>query len=86
LLAIALSDQIRDIAMGGLRLSHPSLSEESLKVIYFKEMFGVRNKLFDFLSLIAKSALPMAPFGGRSIARIVRCGLKVASAAVGSLG
>jgi hypothetical protein len=41
LLAMSFSDQIRDIAIEGLRRRHPSVSEESLKAIYFKEMFGV---------------------------------------------
>jgi hypothetical protein len=41
LLAMAFSDQIRDIAIEGLRRRHPSVSEETLKAIYFKEMFGV---------------------------------------------
>ena len=41
LLAMALSDQIRDIAMEGLRRSHPSVSGETLKAIYFKEILGV---------------------------------------------
>jgi hypothetical protein len=40
LLAMSFSDQIRDIAMEGLRQRHPLVSEESLKAIYFKEMFG----------------------------------------------
>jgi hypothetical protein len=34
-------DQIRDIAIEGLRRRHPSVSEEDLKELYFKEMFGV---------------------------------------------
>ncbi len=41
LLAMAFSDQIRDIAMEGLRHRHPSVSEENLRAIYFKEMYGV---------------------------------------------
>jgi len=41
LLAMSFSDQIRDIAIEGLRRRHPLVSEESLKAIYFKEMFGV---------------------------------------------
>ena len=41
LLAMSFSDQIRDIAIEGLRRRHPSVSEENLKAIYFKEMFGV---------------------------------------------
>ena len=41
LLAMSFSDQLRDIAMEGLRQRHPSVSEENLKAIYFKEMFGV---------------------------------------------
>jgi hypothetical protein len=41
LLAMAFSDQIRDIAIEGLRRRHPSVSEEDLKALYFKEMFGV---------------------------------------------
>ena len=41
LLAMSFSDQIRDIAMEGLRRRHSSVSEEDLKAIYFKEMFGV---------------------------------------------
>ena len=41
LLAMSFSDQIRDIAIEGLRRRHPLVSEEKLKAIYFKEMFGV---------------------------------------------
>jgi hypothetical protein len=41
LLAMALSDRIRDIAMEGLRQRNPSVPEGALKAIYFKEMFGV---------------------------------------------
>ena len=41
LLAMAFSDRIRDIAMEGLRRRHPSLPESALKVIYFKEIYGV---------------------------------------------
>jgi len=41
LLAMAFSDQVRDIAIEGLRRRHSSVSEEKLKAIYFKEMFGV---------------------------------------------
>ena len=41
LLAMLFSDQIRDIAIEGMRRRHPLVSEESLKAIYFKEMFGV---------------------------------------------
>jgi hypothetical protein len=41
LLAMAFSDQIRDIAMEGLRRRHPSASEEALKAIYIKEIYGV---------------------------------------------
>lgn len=41
LLAMEFSNQIREIAMEGLRRRHPSVSEENLKAIYFKEMFGV---------------------------------------------
>jgi hypothetical protein len=41
LLAMSFSDQIRDIAIEGLRRRHPSVSEEDLKTIYFKKMFGV---------------------------------------------
>jgi hypothetical protein len=41
LLAMALSDRIRDITMEGLRHRHPSVSEENLRAIYFKEMYGV---------------------------------------------
>jgi len=41
LLAMAFSDQIRDIAMEGLRRRHPSVSVEALKAIYFKEVLGV---------------------------------------------
>ena len=41
LLAMSFSDQIRDIAIEGLRRRHPSVSEEDLKELYFKEMFGV---------------------------------------------
>jgi hypothetical protein len=41
LLAMAFSDQIRDIAIEGLRRRHPLASEEDLKAIYFKEMLGV---------------------------------------------
>jgi hypothetical protein len=41
LLAMAFSDQIRDIAMEGLRRRHPSASEEALKAIFIKEIFGV---------------------------------------------
>lgn len=40
LLAMSFSDQIRDIAIEGLRRRHPSVSEGDLKAIYFKEMFG----------------------------------------------
>jgi hypothetical protein len=41
LLAMAFSDQIRDIAIEGLRRRHPLASEEDLKKTYFKEMFGI---------------------------------------------
>jgi len=41
LLAMAFSDRVRDIAMEGLRRRHPSISEEKLRAIYFKEMYGV---------------------------------------------
>jgi hypothetical protein len=41
LLAMSFSEQIRDIAMEGLRRRHPSVSEEDLKALYFKEMFGI---------------------------------------------
>jgi hypothetical protein len=41
LLAMAFSDQIRDIAIEGLRRRHPLASEEDLKKICFKEMFGI---------------------------------------------
>jgi hypothetical protein len=41
LLAMSFSDQVRDIAIEGLRRKHPSVSEENLKAIYFREMFGV---------------------------------------------
>jgi hypothetical protein len=41
LLAMSFSDQIRDIAMEGLRCRHPSVSEENLKELYFKEIFGI---------------------------------------------
>ena len=41
LLAMAFSDQIRDLAIEGLRRRHPLASEEDLKAIYFKEMLGV---------------------------------------------
>lgn len=41
LLAMAFSDQLRDIAMEGLRRRHPSASEGALKAIYFKEMYGI---------------------------------------------
>lgn len=41
LLAMSFSDQIRDIALEGLRGRHPSISEEDLKEIYFKEIFGI---------------------------------------------
>ena len=41
LLAMAFSDQIRDIAMEGLRQRHPSEQEGTLKAIYFKEMYGI---------------------------------------------
>ena len=41
LLAMAFSDQIRDIAMEGLRRRHPSASEEALKAIFIKEIYGV---------------------------------------------
>ena len=41
LLAMSFSDQIRDIAIEGLRRRHPLASKEDLKAIYFKEMFGV---------------------------------------------
>jgi len=41
LLAMAFSDQIRDIAMEGLRRGYPSASEEALKAIFIKEMYGI---------------------------------------------
>ena len=41
LLAMSFSDQIRDIAIEGLRRRHPSVSEEDLKELYFKEIFGI---------------------------------------------
>jgi hypothetical protein len=41
LLAMSFSDQIRDIAIEGLRRRHPSVSEEDLKAIYFREIFGI---------------------------------------------
>ena len=41
LLAMSFSDQIRDIAIEGLRRRHPSVSEEDLKEIYFREIFGI---------------------------------------------
>jgi hypothetical protein len=41
LLAMGFSNQIRDIAMDGLRRRHPSVSEDDLKAVYFREMFGV---------------------------------------------
>ena len=41
LLVMAFSDLIRDIAMEGLRRRHPSVSEESLKAIFIKEIYGV---------------------------------------------
>jgi hypothetical protein len=41
LLAMAFSDQIRDIAMEGLGQRHPSVPEGTLKAIYFKEMYGI---------------------------------------------
>jgi hypothetical protein len=41
LLAMAFSDQIRDIAMEGLRQRHPSELEGALKVIFIKEIYGV---------------------------------------------
>jgi hypothetical protein len=41
LLALAFSDQIRDIAMEGLLRRHPSASEEALKAIFIKETHGV---------------------------------------------
>jgi len=41
LLAMSFSDQIRDIAIEGLRQRHPSVSEEDLKELYFKEVFGI---------------------------------------------
>jgi hypothetical protein len=41
LLAMAFSNQIRDIAMEGLRRRHHSVSEENLRAIYFKEIYGV---------------------------------------------
>jgi hypothetical protein len=41
LLAMSFSDQIRGIAIEGLRRRHPSVSEEDLKELYFKEMFGI---------------------------------------------
>jgi hypothetical protein len=41
LLAMAFSDQIRDIAMEGLRHRHPSVPEGTLKAVYFKEMCGI---------------------------------------------
>jgi len=41
LLSMSFSDQIRDIAIEGLRRRHPSVAEEDLKAIYFKEMLGV---------------------------------------------
>jgi hypothetical protein len=41
LLAMAFSDQIRGIAMEGLRRRYPSAPEGALKAIYFEEMYGV---------------------------------------------
>jgi hypothetical protein len=41
LLAMAFSDRIRDIAMEGLRRRHPSASEAALKVVFFREMYGI---------------------------------------------
>ena len=41
LLAMAFSDRIRDIAMEGLRRRHPTASEEALKAIFIKEIYGV---------------------------------------------
>jgi hypothetical protein len=41
LLAMAFSDQIRDIAIEGLRQRHPSASEEALKAIFIEETYGV---------------------------------------------
>jgi hypothetical protein len=41
LLAMSFSDQIRDIAIEGLRRRHPSVSEEDMKELYFKEVFGI---------------------------------------------
>jgi hypothetical protein len=38
---MSFSDQIRDIAIEGLRRRHPSVSEEDLKELYFKEIFGI---------------------------------------------
>ena len=41
LMAMEFSDQIRDIAMEGLRRRHPSASEEALNALFIKEIYGV---------------------------------------------
>jgi len=41
LLAMSFSDHVRDIAKEGLRRRHLSVSEEDLKELYFKEIFGI---------------------------------------------
>lgn len=41
LLAMSFSDQVRDIAIEGLRRRHPAVSEEDLKELCFKEIFGI---------------------------------------------
>jgi hypothetical protein len=40
-LAMALSDNIRDIAQAGLRSRYPSASERELKSIFFRELYGI---------------------------------------------
>jgi hypothetical protein len=40
-LAMAFSDNMRDIALVGLRFRHPSASEEALRAILLREVHGI---------------------------------------------
>jgi hypothetical protein len=42
--AMALSDQVRDIALAGLRNRHPQLGEKALLELFFKEIQGIEIK------------------------------------------
>jgi hypothetical protein len=42
--AMALSDQVRDIALAGLRSRHPQLGEEALLKLFIKEIQGIEVK------------------------------------------